>query len=212
MGKFYFALARSGVKISSEETQAMRVASRALEDPVPIGIDILKPLKKCLLTLEQDISSESINQFKRALASLNETLGENPHRKAVIVMAFAVCEYLRVRKYLASPLSMQFLHKVTRVLQLFDENQQNESIKGKNLLLEMLLLDFRLLKKDLKGNSRKEAVSNKLKHGQTTTNYAERAETKEEMLAQLKEIQGQVERILQSAKQIVTTLENNQNF
>lgn len=212
MNKFSVALEKSGVQISSEETQGMRLVSRTLEDPVPIVIDILKPLKRCLLTLEQEITSESINHFKRALDSLNETLGENPHRKAVIVMAFTVCEYLRVKKYSASHLSVQFLHKVTRVLQLLDENQQNESIKRKNLLLEMLLLDFRMLKKGLRGNSRTEAVFNKLEHRQTTTRYAERAETREEMLALLKEIRGQLDRILQGVKQIVTTLENNQNF
>ena len=283
MGKFSVALAKyekhrirsskeikpkKTVKISSGEIQGMGLISRPLEGPVPILLYILKPVQESLFTLDLETTKESIKKFQRELESLSETFGINPHGNAVVEMAIVVCKYMRVKKDSALPLSMQFLRKATRYLQLFEEKQQNDSIKRRNLL-ESLLLDFRTLKADVKRKNPTEAVSHNLMYEQATTKDAERAvaksankplftymeeirvrkeaepaleplsviqtrpkvekivpETSEqqitkefqrpdsskEMLAQLKEMLRGIELIVQSVKQIMSALENNQNI
>jgi len=256
------------VKISSGENQGMGLISRPLEGPVPIPPHFLKPVQESLFSLELETTNENIKKFQRELESLGEKFGDNPHGKAVVEMAIVVCKYLRVKKELALPLSMQFLCKATRYLQLFEERQQNASIKGRNLL-ERLLLDFRTLKADIKRRHSTEVASKNLMYEQATTRGAERTVTKsaskplftymeeararketepgleqlsvtktrpkvekivpepseqeilkefqrpdsaEEMLAQLKEMLRGIELIVQSVKQIMSTLENNQNI
>ena len=282
MGKFSVALAKyekhrirsseeikpkKTVKISGGEIQGIGLISRPLEVPMPIPPHFLKPVQESLFILELETTNENIKKFQRELESLREKFGDNPHCKAVVEMAIVVCKYLRVKKELALPLSMQFLCKATRYLQLFEERQQNASIKGRNLL-ERLLLDFRTLKADIKRRHLTEVVSKNLMYEQATTKGAERTVTKSaskplftyieaararketepvleslsvtkkrpkvekivsepseqeiikeferpdsanEMLAQLKEMLRGIELIVQSVKQIMSTLENNQN-
>ena len=282
MGKFSVALAKYEnhkinspkaskpkkiVKTSSGEIQGIGVISRPLKGPVPIPPHFLKPLQESLFILELETTYENIKKFQRELESLREKFGDNPLGKAVVEMAIVVCKYLRVKKELALPLSMQFLCKATRYLQLFEDRQQSASNKRRNLL-ERLLLDFRKLKEDIKRRHPTEVVSNNLMYEQATTKGAEITVTKlarkplftymeearasketepvleplsvakklpkvekivpepseqeiikeferpdsvNEMLGQLKEMLRGIELIVQSVKQIMTTLENNQN-
>jgi hypothetical protein len=79
-------------------------------------VDVLEPLKASLLTLDWEISPETIGKFEKELEGLKEKLAKDPYSKKLIELSLPICNYLRVRKGSASPASMQFLHAATRTL------------------------------------------------------------------------------------------------
>jgi hypothetical protein len=228
--------------------------------------DILRPVQENLLTLDWEINNENIKKFERELELLGEKFGINPHSRAVIKMALVVCKYLRVKKGSALPLSMQFLHEATRILQLFWEKPRIEGTKRKELL-DRLRLNFRMLKVDVKRKTSEAALTPQLRSEQASVKNAGRVATESaneplftyieevrvrteaepvpeppspekvgpkiqktaprtaaermkkeqqqpnasmEVLFQVNEMQRQIERIVQSVKQIVAILENSQ--
>lgn len=77
---------------------------------------LLEPLMASLLTLDWEISPQTISKFEKELEVLKEKVDDDPHSKKLIDLALPICNYLRVRKGSADPASMQFLHQATRTL------------------------------------------------------------------------------------------------
>jgi hypothetical protein len=69
-----------------------------------------------LLTLDWEISPQTIGKFEKELEILKEKVGDDSHSKNLIDLTLPICNYLRVRKGSADPASMQFLHQATRTL------------------------------------------------------------------------------------------------
>jgi hypothetical protein len=69
-----------------------------------------------LLTLDWEISPQTIRKFEKELEVLKEKVDDDPHSKKLIDLTLPICNYLRVRKGSAAPASMQFLHQATRTL------------------------------------------------------------------------------------------------
>jgi hypothetical protein len=77
---------------------------------------MLEPLMASLLTLDWEISPQTIGKFEKELQVLKEKVDDDPHCKKLIDLTLPICNYLRVRKGSADPASMQFLHQATRTL------------------------------------------------------------------------------------------------
>ncbi|MCG6916289.1 MAG: hypothetical protein LJE89_01955 [Deltaproteobacteria bacterium] len=77
---------------------------------------MLEPLMASLLTLDWEISPQTIGKFEKELEVLKEKVDDDPHSKKLIDLTLPICNYLRVRKGSADPASMQFLHQATRTL------------------------------------------------------------------------------------------------
>jgi hypothetical protein len=69
-----------------------------------------------LLTLDWEISPQTIAKFEQELEVLKEKVDDDPHSKELIDLTLSICSYLRVRKGSADPASIQFLHQATRTL------------------------------------------------------------------------------------------------
>ena len=87
-------------------------------------VDVLDPLKASLLTLDWEISPQTIRKFEQELEGLKAKLANDPYSKKLIEWSLSICNYLRVRKGSASPASMQFLHAATRTLHYFRQRRQ----------------------------------------------------------------------------------------
>lgn len=87
-------------------------------------VDVLEPLKASLLTLDWEISPRTIRKFEEELERLKTKLAQDPYSRKLIELSLPICNYLRVRKALASPTSMQFLHAATRTLHHFRQRRQ----------------------------------------------------------------------------------------
>jgi hypothetical protein len=87
-------------------------------------VDVLDPLKASLLTLDWEISPQTIRKFEQELEGLKAKLANDPYSKKLIELSLPICNYLRVRKGSASPASMQFLHAATRTLHYFRQRRQ----------------------------------------------------------------------------------------
>ena len=87
-------------------------------------VDMLEPLKASLLTLDWEISPQTIKKFEEELEGLKGKLAKDPFSKKLIELSLPICNYLRVRKGSASPASMQFLHAATRTLHYFRQRRQ----------------------------------------------------------------------------------------
>jgi len=85
---------------------------------------MLEPLMASLLTLDWEISSQTIGKFENELEVLKEKVGDDPYRKKLIDLTLPICNYLRARKGSASPASMQFLHQATRTLHSLGQKQK----------------------------------------------------------------------------------------
>ena len=77
---------------------------------------MLEPLMASLLTLDWEISPQTIGKFEKELEVLKDKVSDDPHSKKLIDLTLPICNYLRVRKGSADPASMQFLHQATRTL------------------------------------------------------------------------------------------------
>jgi hypothetical protein len=87
-------------------------------------VDVLEPLKASLLTLDWEISPQTIRKFEKELEGLKEKFAKDSYSKKLIELSLPICNYLRVRKASASPASMQFLHSATRTLHYFRQSRQ----------------------------------------------------------------------------------------
>jgi hypothetical protein len=85
---------------------------------------MLEPLMASLLTLDWEISSQTISKFEKELEVLKEKVGDDPYSKKLIDLTLPICNYLRVRKGSAAPASMQFLHQATRTLHSLGQKQK----------------------------------------------------------------------------------------
>ena len=85
---------------------------------------MLEPLMASLLSLDWEISSQTIGKFEKELETLREKVGDDLHSKKLIDLALPICNYLRVRKGSASPASMQFLHQAIRALHSLRQKRQ----------------------------------------------------------------------------------------
>lgn len=86
--------------------------------------EMMESLMASLLTLDWEISPQTIRKFEKELEVLKEKIGDDPHSKKLIDLTLPICNYLRVRKGSASPASMQFLHEATRTLHLFRKKRK----------------------------------------------------------------------------------------
>ena len=86
--------------------------------------EMMESLMASLLTLDWEISPQTIRKFEKELEVLKEKIGDDPYSKKLINLTLPICNYLRVRKGSASPASMQFLHEATRTLHLFRKKRK----------------------------------------------------------------------------------------
>ena len=101
-------------------------------------VDVLEPLKASLLTLDWEISPETIGKFEKELQGLKEKLAKDVYSKKLIELSLPICNYLRVRKGSASPASMQFLHAATRTLHYFRQRRQPAVAERKKALRNLI--------------------------------------------------------------------------
>ena len=85
---------------------------------------MLEPLMASLLTLDWEISPQTISKFEKELEALREKVGDDPYSKKLIDLTLPICNYLRVRKGAAAPASMQFLHQSIRTMHRLLQKQK----------------------------------------------------------------------------------------
>ena len=109
---------------------------------------MLEPLMASLLTLDWEISSQTISKFEKELEVLKEKVSDDPYSKKLIDLTLPICNYLRVRKGSASPASMQFLHQATRTLHSLGQKQKLGVAERKEII-KRLVNKFRDLMADV---------------------------------------------------------------
>ena len=102
------------------------------------NVDMLEPLKASLLTLDWEISPQTIRKFEEELEGLKARLAKDPYSKKLIELSLPICNYLRVRKGSASPASMQFLHAATRTLHYFRQRRQPAVAERKKAIKNLI--------------------------------------------------------------------------
>jgi DNA-binding protein H-NS len=112
-------------------------------------VDVLEPLKASLLTLDWEISPQTIRKFEKELEGLKEKLAKDRYSKRLIELSLPICNYLRVRKGSASPASMQFLHAATRTLHHFRQKRQ-PAVAERKKAVKNLIDKFEDLMADVK--------------------------------------------------------------
>jgi hypothetical protein len=110
---------------------------------------MLEPLMASLLTLDWEISPQTIRKFEKELEVLKEKVGDDPHSKKLIDLTLPICNYLRVRKGSADPASMQFLHQATRTLHTLRQKQKLGRGEPRETI-KKLVNDFRDLMADVR--------------------------------------------------------------
>ena len=101
-------------------------------------VGMLEPMMASLLTLDWEITAQSIGKFEKELEALKEKIGGDPHSKKLIELSLPICNYLRVRKGAASPASMQFLKEATRALHLFWQKRKLAVSERKKTLKKLI--------------------------------------------------------------------------
>ena len=101
-------------------------------------VDMLEPLKASLLTLDWEISPQTIKKFEEELEGLKGKLAKDPYSKKLIELSLPICNYLRIRKGSASPASMQFLHAATRALHYFRQRRQPAVAERKKAIKSLI--------------------------------------------------------------------------
>jgi len=109
---------------------------------------MLEPLMASLLTLDWEISPQTIRKFEKELEVLKEKVGDDPHSKKLIDLTLPICNYLRVRKGSAAPASMQFLHQATRTLHSLRQKRKLEGAE-RTMRIKKLVNNFRDLMADV---------------------------------------------------------------
>ncbi len=135
------------------EEAAKEPAEKPVEESVPAppaeaADDPLAQLKESLLTLDWEITPESIQDFEKELQAVSDKHGDDRHCMAVIKMSLGVLTYLRAAKADAAPISVQFLHGATRGLDLFvREPAPTEAERSE--VMDELLGQFRRVKAEI---------------------------------------------------------------
>ncbi len=135
------------------EEPAEKPAEKPVEESVPdppaeAVDDSLAQLKESLLTLDWEITPESIQDFEKELHAVSDKHGDNRHCMAVIKMSLGVLQYLRAAKADASPISVQFLHGAASGLDLFvREPAPTETERSE--VMDKLLGQFRRVKAEI---------------------------------------------------------------
>jgi len=109
---------------------------------------MLEPLMASLLTLDWEISSQTISKFEKELEVLREKVGGDPYSRKLIDLTLPVCNYLRVRKGSAAPASMQFLHQAIRILHSLGQKQKL-GVAEREERIKRLVNNFRDLMADV---------------------------------------------------------------
>jgi hypothetical protein len=135
------------------EEPAEKPAEKPVEESVPAppaeaADDSLAQLKESLLTLDWEITPESIQDFEKELHAVSDKHGDNRHCMAVIKMSLGVLQYLRAAKADASPISVQFLHGAARGLDLFVRDPAPTETERSEVMDE-LLGQFRRVKAEI---------------------------------------------------------------
>jgi hypothetical protein len=141
----------------AEEAPPEEPAEKPAEKPVVESVpalpaeaedDSLAQLKESLLTLDWEITSESIQDFEKQLQAVSDKHGEDRHCMAVIKMSLGVLQYLRAAKADAAPISVQFLHGATRGLDLFVRKPAPTETE-RSEVMDKLLGQFRRVKAEI---------------------------------------------------------------
>ncbi|MDH3802095.1 MAG: hypothetical protein OEU80_08425 [Deltaproteobacteria bacterium] len=141
------------VEEAPPEEPAEKPAEKPVEESVPAppteaADDSLAQLKESLLTLDWEITPESIQDFEEELQAVSDKHGDNRHCMAVIKMSLGVLQYLRAAKADAAPISVQFLHGAARGLDLFvREPAATEAERSE--VMDTLLGQFRRVKAEI---------------------------------------------------------------
>ena len=135
------------------EEPAKEPAEKPLEESVPAppaeaADDPLAQLKESLLTLDWEITPESIQEFETELQTVSDKHGDDRHCMAVIKMSMGVLTYLRAAKADAAPISIQFLHEAARGLDLFVREQAPTEAE-RSEVMDTLLGQFRRVKAEI---------------------------------------------------------------
>ena len=141
------------VEESPPKEPTEKPAEKPVEESVPAppaeaADDSLAQLKESLLTLDWEITPESIQDFEEELQAVSAKHGDNRHCLAVIKMSLGVLQYLRAAKADAAPISVQFLHGAARGLDLFvREPAPTDTERGE--VMDTLLGQFRRVKAEI---------------------------------------------------------------
>ena len=141
------------VEKAPPEEPAEKPAEKPVEEsvsapPAEAADDSLAQLKESLLTLDWEITPESIQDFEEELQAVSDKHGDNRHCMAVIKMSLGVLQYLRAAKADAAPFSVQFLHGAARGLDLFvREPAATEAERSE--VMDTLLGQFRRVKAEI---------------------------------------------------------------
>ena len=141
------------VEEAPPEEPAKEPAEKPAEESAPVppaeaADDPLAQLKESLLTLDWEITPESIQDFEKELQVVSDKHGDDRHCMAVIKMSMGVLTYLRAAKADAAPISVQFLHEATRGLDLFvREPAPTEAERSE--VMDTLLGQFRRVKAEI---------------------------------------------------------------
>ena len=141
------------VEKAPPEEPAEKPAEKPVEEsvsapPAEAADDSLAQLKESLLTLDWEITPESIQDFEEELQAVSDKHGDNRHCMAVIKMSLGVLQYLRAAKADAAPISVQFLHGAARGLDLFvREPAATEAERSE--VMDTLLGQFRRVKAEI---------------------------------------------------------------
>jgi hypothetical protein len=109
---------------------------------------MLEPLMASLLTLDWEISPQTIGKFEKELEVVREKVADDLYSKRLIDLALPICNYLRVRKGSADPASMQFLHQTIRTLHSL-RHKQKLGVSERKEKIKKLLNNFRDLMVDV---------------------------------------------------------------
>ncbi|MCG6983448.1 MAG: hypothetical protein LJE88_18765 [Deltaproteobacteria bacterium] len=140
----------------AKEPKDVPAAEPTPVEQLDLADDQLAELKESLLTLDWEITPESIGKFEKELQLVSDKLSEDRHSMAVIKMALGVLQYLRAAQESASPISVQFLHGAIRGLDLFvREPAPTDSERSE--VMDKLLSQFRRVKAEIQRVKPREA-------------------------------------------------------
>jgi len=141
-----------------EEPKDEPAEEPAPAEPTDLADDPLADLKESLLTLDWEITPESIRAFEKELQLVSDKLSDDRHCMAVIKMALGVLQYLRAAKESAAPISIQFLHGAIRGLDIFvREPAPTDSERSE--VMDKLLGQFRRVKAEIQRMKPREATA-----------------------------------------------------
>ncbi len=143
-------------KKPAEEPKDEPAEEPALAEPIDLAEDPLADLKESLLTLDWEITPESIKAFEKELQLVSDKLSDDRHIMAVIKMALGVLQYLRAAKESAAPISIQFLHGAIRGLDIF-VREPAPSDSERSEVMDKLLGQFRRVKAEIQRMKPREA-------------------------------------------------------